>query len=332
MLIAVDGAAGSVLLAVDLRALRRRQMTAVRGSIALDGSVVEKAGTLGIEGGQVVDPRQPSDRSPICLTPPAAPADGRVALELIKLERAEIGYQKPLLPPFDLSVRSGERLAVLGPNGGGKSTLLKSLIGLLPLLSGRRVFPIGRMPRSGYVPQVHRVDPVYPLTSLQVVLQGRYGLIGLGRFPKGRDRLAAFAQLEKVGMAHVASEPFRSLSGGQRQRILLARALCGEPELLVLDEFTSDLDPVASAALLAEVAELADREKVSVIFVTHEISSAAIYSTEVAMMDARRGVFATGRSEQLLTAEALSRLYGQNVSVERRGDRTVVFVESGRPR
>jgi len=253
-------------------------------------------------------------------------------LELIKLERAEIGYQKPLLPPFDLSVRSGERLAVLGPNGGGKSTLLKSLIGLLPLLSGRRLFPIGRMPRSGYVPQVHRVDPVYPLTSLQVVLQGRYGLIGLGRFPKGRDRLAALAQLEKVGMAHVASEPFRSLSGGQRQRILLARALCGEPELLVLDEFTSDLDPVASAALLAEVAELADREKVSVIFVTHEISSAAIYSTEVALMDARRGVFATGRSDQLLTAEALSRLYGQNVSVERRGDRTVVFVESGRPK
>jgi hypothetical protein len=64
-----------------------------------------------------------------------------------------------------------------------KSTLLKSLIGLLTLLSGKRVFPIGRIPRSGYVPQVHRVDPVYPLTSLQVVLQGPYGLIGLGRFP-----------------------------------------------------------------------------------------------------------------------------------------------------
>ena len=252
-------------------------------------------------------------------------------MELIRFEKAEIGYKRPLLQPFDLSVRSGERLAVLGPNGGGKSTLLKSLIGLLPLLSGQRVFPTGRIPRVGYVPQTHRVDSVYPLTSLQVVLQGRYGLIGLGRFPKARDRRSAFDQLEKVGMPETASVLFRSLSGGQRQRILLARALCGEPELLVLDEFTADLDPVASAALLAEVAQLADREKVSVIFVTHEISSAAIYSTEVVMMDARRGVFAAGRSEQLLTAEALSRLYGQRVSLEHRGDRTVVFVESGRP-
>jgi len=252
-------------------------------------------------------------------------------LELIRLEKAEIGYKKPLLPPFDLSVRSGERLAVLGPNGGGKSTLLKSLIDLLPLLSGKRVFPNGRAPRAGYVPQAPRIDPIYPLTALQVVLQGRYGRIGLGRFPKASDWRAAMAQLEKVGMTPMARSLFRSLSGGQRQRILLARALCGEPDLLVLDEFTSDMDPVGSAALLAEVAQLADRERVSVIFVTHEIPAAALYSTEVVMVDARRSLFAAGRSEELLTAEALSRLYGQNVSLERRGDRTVVFVESGRP-
>jgi ABC-type hemin transport system ATPase subunit len=100
---------------------------------------------------------------------------------------------------------------------------------------------------------------------------------------------------------------------------------------LVLDEFTSDMDPVASAALLAEVAQLADREKVSVIFVTHEISAAAMYSSQVVMMDARRGVFAAGKSDDLLAAEPLSRLYGQKVSVERRGDRTLVFLESGRP-
>jgi len=251
-------------------------------------------------------------------------------LEIIRLERAEIGYRKPLLPPIDLSVRSGERLAVLGPNGGGKSTLLKSLIGLVPLLSGRLVFSNGRRPRTGYVPQTHRLDLIYPLTAFQVVLQGRYGRIGLGRFPKSSDRRAAMAQLERVGMAETAGEQFRSLSGGQRQRILLARALCGEPELLVLDEFTSDMDPVASAALLGEVAQLTDRDKVSVVFVTHEISAAALYSTEVAMLDARRGLFAAGRSEDLLTADALSRLYGQRVSLERKGDHTIVFVESER--
>jgi ABC-type Mn2+/Zn2+ transport system ATPase subunit len=179
---------------------------------------------------------------------------------------------------------------------------------------------------------VHRFDPVYPLTSAQVVLQGRYGLIGLGRFATTKDRRAALAQLEKVGMSHVANLPFRSLSGGERQRVLLARAFCGEPELLALDEFTSDMDPVAAATLLGEVAQLADLEKVSVIFVTHEISWAAIYSDQVVLVDARRGVFETGNSEQLLTAERLSRLYGQKISLERRGDRAVVFVESGRPR
>jgi ABC-type Mn2+/Zn2+ transport system ATPase subunit len=266
------------------------------------------------------------------LDAPRAAADGPPAVELIRLERAEIGYKRPLLPALDLSIRSGERLAVLGPNGGGKSTLLKSVIGLIPLLSGRRVFSTGRAPRTGYVPQVHRFDPVYPLTSAQVVLQGRYGLIGLGRFATTKDRRAALAQLEKVGMSHVANLPFRSLSGGERQRVLLARAFCGEPELLALDEFTSDMDPVAAATLLGEVAQLADLEKVSVIFVTHEISWAAIYSDQVVLVDARRGVFETGNSEQLLTAERLSRLYGQKISLERRGDRAVVFVESGRPR
>ena len=90
------------------------------------------------------------------------------------------------------------------------------------------------------------------------------------------------------------------------------------------------MDPVASAALLGEVAQLTDRDKVSVIFVTHEISAAALYSSEVAMLDARRGLFAAGRSEELLTADALSRLYGQSVSLERKGDHTIVFVESER--
>lgn len=252
-------------------------------------------------------------------------------MEWIKLDRAEIGYRAPLLPPLDWSVSSGQRLAVLGPNGSGKSTLLRSLIGLIPLLSGRRLLPEGRQPRIGYVPQAHRVDPVYPLTAQQIVLQGRYGLVGLGRFPKGPDRRAAWEQLEKVGMSDKASTPFRALSGGQRQRVLLARALCGEPELLVLDEFTSDMDPAASSALLGEVALLAKTTAVSVVFVTHEISAAAGYSKEVVLMDARRGVFEVGATRDLLTSQRLSRLYGQNVSIEQRGERTVVFVESERP-
>lgn len=247
---------------------------------------------------------------------------------LIRLEQAQIGYRRPLLAPFDLEIRAGQRLAVLGPNGGGKSTLLRTLLGLLPLLEGQRVLRDPR-PRIGYVPQAHRADPVYPLSVFEVVLQGRYAQIGIGRRPKRKDRDAAMGRLAQVGLADRAHQPFRSLSGGQRQRTLLARALSCEPELLVLDEFTSELDPAGSAALLAEVARLASGEDVSVMFVTHEIAAAARWSTEVALVDSHQELFETGPTGTLLTSDRLSRLYQQDIHLERKGDRTVVFVASG---
>jgi ABC-type Mn2+/Zn2+ transport system ATPase subunit len=250
--------------------------------------------------------------------------------DLIRLERAEIGYRQPLLPPLDLHVRAGVRLAVLGPNGSGKSTLLKTLLGLTPLLSGRRHFPRGRPPRIGYVPQAHRADPVYPLTAFQVTLQGRYGLVGVGRFMRAADRAYAREQLARVGLQSFADAPFRSLSGGQRQRVLLARALAGEPELVVLDEFTSELDPAASSRLLDEVSALTANSEVGVLFVTHEIAAAATHAQEVALVDSRRNIFEAGSAKELLTGERLTALYGQTVRLERREDRTVVYLESGR--
>jgi manganese/iron transport system ATP-binding protein len=249
-------------------------------------------------------------------------------LDLIRLERAEIGYRAPLLPPLDIAVHAGQRLAVLGPNGSGKSTLLKSLIGLLPLLGGRRVVREAAPLRVGYVPQAHRADPVFPLSSLDVVLQGRYGRIGLWRRPSAHDRRFAQRQLERVGLADRAGVPFRALSGGQRQRVLLARALCGEPELLALDEFTSELDPAAGAALLAEVAQLAKEGAASVMFVTHEVGAAAQWATEVALLDARKGLFESGPAAALLTSERMSALYGQRMQLERNGLRTAVFVDT----
>ncbi len=216
-----------------------------------------------------------------------------------------------------------------GPNGSGKSTLLKSLLGLVPLLAGKRVWFGPRMPRIGYVPQAHRTDPIYPLTAQQVVLQGRYGRIGLFGFTSADDRRVAEVQLERVGLGDKRKQTFRSLSGGQRQRVLLARALCGEPEILVLDEFTSELDPAGSAALLTEVSAIARSAGVPVVFVTHEIGAAAAHATRVALIDAHRQIFDHGPAEQLLTGERLSRLYGQKVEVQRHGNRTVVFVETG---
>lgn len=249
-------------------------------------------------------------------------------MELIRLEQALIGYERPLLAPVTLTVSAGERLAVLGPNGSGKSTLLRSLCGLQPLLGGRRAFPAGRPPRVGYVRQSHRSDPLYPLSTLDVVVQGRYGRIGAGRWVSRQDRDFALQQLERVGLAPVARQRFDSLSGGQQQRALVARALAGEPELLVLDEVTSDLDPAAAAALLSEVSRLVAASQVAVVFVTHEVADAAAHAATVALLDMRTGQFEAGPRDSLLTSDRLSRLYGRPVHLERRDGRVVVFVES----
>lgn len=250
-------------------------------------------------------------------------------MELVRLERAEIGYRRALLPAFDFVLQAGERVAVLGPNGGGKTTLLRTAIGLLPLVGGRRVVREGRL-HVGYVPQAHRADPAFPLSALQVVLQGRYGRIGLFRFPSREDKRFAQAQLERVGLGDKSAHPFHTLSGGQRQRVLLARALAGEPDVLALDEFTSELDPAASAALQSEVAQLTAGSATALIFVTHEIAAAAAHASRVVLIDSRRQVVESGDASALLVAERLTRLYGQPVHLERREGRILVTVETAR--
>jgi manganese/iron transport system ATP-binding protein len=248
--------------------------------------------------------------------------------ELVRLDRAVLGYRTPVLGPLDAKVLAGERWAVLGPNGGGKTTFLKALSGLIPLLAGSRTVAGGPRARLGYVPQAHRTDPVYPLSVLEVTLQGRLGVLGLWKRPGARDRDLARELLKKVGLEGRESFPFRALSGGQRQRVLLARALCGEPNLLFLDEFTSELDPAGTAALLGEVTRLTREASVSVVFITHEVSSAAAHATHVALVDGRRSLFETGPVDALLTGDQLTRLYGQRMQVERRNGRTIVHVES----
>src|SRR3954463_593300 len=131
----------------------------------------------------------------------------RRPLELIRLERAVIGYRTPLLPPLDLAVSAGATLGVLGPNGAGKTALLKSLLGLLPLLGGRRALPLGRMPRVGYVPQRDRLDTSWPLTVLDVVLMGRVRLRGPIRRFSARDRDAAREALREIGVRDLADRP-----------------------------------------------------------------------------------------------------------------------------
>src|SRR5437660_4328430 len=202
-------------------------------------------------------------------------------LELIRLERAVIGYRTPLLPPLDLSVRAGTTLGVLGPNGAGKTALLKSLLGLLSLIAGRRVLPAGRPPRVGYVPQRDRLDMSWPLSVLDVVLMGRARLVGPIKRYSAADRKAAREALEEIGVGDLADRPLFALSGGQHQKVLIARAIAAEPELLVLDEPTSAMDPAAERVLLELVERLKRAHDLSVVLVTHQLTAVAGFATEV---------------------------------------------------
>jgi ABC-type Mn2+/Zn2+ transport system ATPase subunit len=251
-------------------------------------------------------------------------------VELIKLEQVSIGYAKgrPLLPPITFSLGAGDLVGVLGPNGAGKSTFLKTLLGLLPPLSGTVRYPAGRPPRLGYVPQNARPDMAYPLSALQVVLMGRAQSLGLIKRPGEVDRAHAFAALKEVSLEQKAQQPFRSLSGGQQQRVLVARALVAEPELLVLDEPTSEMDPAAEHGLLSLVRQLSATRNIGVIFVTHEISSAAGFGKQVVLIDANAQRFDTGSAEQMVTSEQMSKLYGRSVEIRRENGRVLVWLSA----
>ena len=248
-------------------------------------------------------------------------------MELIRLERAVIGYRTPLLPPLDLAVSAGSTLGVLGPNGAGKTALLKSLLGLLPLIDGRRVLPQGRTPRVGYVPQRDRLDTSWPLSVLDVVLMGRVRLRGpVARFT-AKDRDAATAALNEIGVGDLVNRPLHALSGGQHQKVLIARAIAAEPEVLVLDEPTSAMDPAAERMLLELVQRLKAAHNLSVVLVTHQLTAIPGFATDVALVDRERRMFEVGKAEEMIDPERLGHLYGRQVRVAQVGGRTAVVIE-----
>jgi zinc transport system ATP-binding protein len=193
----------------------------------------------------------------------------------IALEGVDFSYGRArVLHHVDLEVPAGSFTAVIGPNGGGKSTLLKVALGLLQPDRGR-VRLLGETPararrRVGYLPQSSLLDPEFPITARETVSHGRLGRgLMVGPFRR-RDREAALAALAETGCADLADRPLARLSGGQRQRVLIARALATEPELLVLDEPAAGLDPESQTDLYDLLSELARR--LTVVVVSHQVS------------------------------------------------------------
>ncbi len=233
---------------------------------------------------------------------------------LIALRDAAVGYGgKALLRGVTLEVRAGDFLALVGPNGGGKTTVLRALLGALPLLGGVREQP-GPV-RVGYVPQRDHVDAVWPFTAGEVVEMGRTPGLGPLRRPGPTDRAAVEQALARVGIAELRGRPYAELSGGQRQRTLIARALAAEPELLAVDEPTNGMDPAAELATMEVLRELHGGGALAVVMVSHRLDAVVAHARTLGFVDRERAIFRTGPAEEMLRPGALAALYGREVEL-----------------
>jgi ABC-type Mn2+/Zn2+ transport system ATPase subunit len=254
----------------------------------------------------------------------------RLSEMLLELEHVEVGYhRRAILPKVSLRIERGSFWGIVGPNGSGKTTLVRTLLRLLPPVQGEIRFPNGRRPRIGYVPQREQTDATWPLTALEIALMSRYPRIGVGRRPRTADVQAARAALDKVGIADLAGKLFHALSGGQRQRVLTARALAGEPELLVLDEPTNGMDLLAERAMLDLIASFA-AQSIAVIMVSHVLEAIANYAQNLVLVDRDRGLVEVGPTSEILTGQRLSRLYNAPVAVSETHGYKAVFVDKPR--
>lgn len=243
---------------------------------------------------------------------------------LIELRGAAVGYGRTaLLTGIDLAIEQSDFLAIVGPNGGGKTTLLRTLLGVLPPVSGR--VEQHRALRIGYVPQRDHVDAYWPLTAAEVAMHGRVALLGPLRRPGPDDRQRVTASLARVGISDLADRAFRTLSGGQRQRTLIARALSADPELLALDEPTNGMDPSAETAAIDLLRELHAAGGLAVLMVSHRLEAVASCAFHIAFVDKERSLFRRGPVAEMMSSEALSDLYGRPVVVKEEAGHRFVY-------
>jgi len=224
--------------------------------------------------------------------------------------------RKPVLWDVDAVLPAGELIAIVGPNGGGKSTLLKSILGLVRIASGRiEVFgkPVREVRRQiGYVPQRESVDWDFPVSVADVVLMGRYARLGWFRRPGREDRRVAGECLEKVGMSAYATRQIGQLSGGQQQRVFLARALAQESTLYLMDEPFAGVDAATETAIVEVLRELR-RGGCTVIVVHHDLQSVQAYFNHVLLLNQR--LIAAGPVGEVFTSSNLQKTYGGRLTL-----------------
>jgi ABC-type Mn2+/Zn2+ transport system ATPase subunit len=231
---------------------------------------------------------------------------------IVRAADLSLGYgQRVVLAHVHLQIRQGEFWFFLGPNGEGKTTLLRAILGMIRPQAGQLwVNPeLGDREHIGFVPQRCDINPTLPTTVREFVL---LGLVGI-HTDRNDEALRLEWALDKVGLEGLEGKDYWSLSGGQRQRALVARALVRQPGVLILDEPTNGLDLVAEDTVLRFLAELNGKDHQTLLFVTHNLTIAARYATHVALFHA--GGVASGPRQEVLNRHTLERIYGVAVDI-----------------
>ncbi|MGE3538157.1 MAG: metal ABC transporter ATP-binding protein [Candidatus Tectimicrobiota bacterium] len=239
---------------------------------------------------------------------------------LLTLRHVQAGYPgQPLFEDLSLSLAAEQFTALVGPTGGGKSTLLKLMLGLLPISRGS----IERPPHLtiGYVPQREMIDWRFPVTTEQVVCMGRYRHSSLWPWATREDRRVTAALLERLGLTPYAKRHISQLSGGQQQRVFLARALIAKPRLLLLDEPTTGVDLKTQHDILHLLHEL-NREGMTILLATHDLNTIASHVPWVICFN--HGMIAEGPPDIVFTPSTLRRTYGADMVVLRQDDMTFI--------
>ena len=226
---------------------------------------------------------------------------------LVSFHDAALGYgNTPALTGLTLDVFGGQALALVGPNGGGKTTLMRGIVGGCSILSGTVEVDTTRI---GLVPQSADLDLTFPVSAAEVVTMGLIAEAGWGRRITADMRRRVSAALERVNLADRATRRFGTLSGGQRQRVLVARALVARPELVMMDEPFNGLDAPSRDIITRLIAELTE-DGVGVVVSTHDLSLARDVCSRACVLASR--LVALGPTNEALAPDILARAYGSS--------------------
>lgn len=234
----------------------------------------------------------------------------------IEVNQIELTYlQEPVLQRVSFQVAEGEFFIITGPNGSGKTTLLKSITGMEGIQKGNIVingqdlseYSRRELARTvAYVPQNPQQD--YPFTVQEIVLMGRSPHLGLLETESRADLEQAKRAMEAAQLSHLANRKINQLSGGEKQRVLIARALCQEPSIMLLDEPTSSLDLAHQVLIMDFLEKLQKEENITIIMVAHDLNLASLYGQRILLLKQGQ-VYRIGSPKEVLTFENLEKVF-----------------------